>query len=65
MMIAMCAIQTWDPKHLCEERQVRSDLASPVLDLLSAQPGERIFDLGCGDGVLTNKLAQLGGEAVS
>ena len=30
------------------------------MDLLAPKPGEKILDLGCGDGVLTKKLADLG-----
>ena len=33
--------------------------ASPVLDLLAAQPGERIIDIGCGSGELTKDLQLL------
>ncbi len=36
----------------------------PVVDLLNAKPGERILDLGCGDGVLTKKLQDKGCEVV-
>jgi trans-aconitate methyltransferase len=35
-----------------------------VLDLLRPQPGERILDLGCGDGVLTEKLVALGARVI-
>lgn len=31
-----------------------------MLDLLAAQPGERILDLGCGDGALTQKIVATG-----
>ncbi len=39
-------------------------LGAPVLDLLSPQPGEHILDLGCGDGVLTEKLKAAGAEVL-
>lgn len=35
------------------------------MELLAPQSGERILDLGCGDGVLTKKLADLGCEVVA
>jgi trans-aconitate methyltransferase len=37
-----------------------SELGAPVLELLAPQAGERVLDLGCGDGVLTMKLRECG-----
>jgi 2-polyprenyl-3-methyl-5-hydroxy-6-metoxy-1,4-benzoquinol methylase len=36
----------------------------PVVELLAPRRGERILDLGCGDGVLTAKLVALGCDVV-
>jgi trans-aconitate methyltransferase len=35
-----------------------------LVDLLDPQPGERILDLGCGTGHLTNAIAERGAEAI-
>ena len=37
-------------------------LGADVLELLAPRPGERILDLGCGDGVLTARLRDAGAE---
>jgi trans-aconitate methyltransferase len=52
--------QTWDPAAYERNARFVSDLGTPVLDLLAAQPGERILDLGCGDGALTERVAAAG-----
>jgi trans-aconitate methyltransferase len=58
-------MQTWDPNTYAKNARFVSDLGLPVLELLSPKPGERILDLGCGDGVLTKKLADLGCEVIA
>jgi trans-aconitate methyltransferase len=65
IIFAMSTAQTWDPASYARNARFVSDLGSPVVDLLAPKPGERILDLGCGDGVLTKKLADLGCEVVA
>lgn len=52
--------QDWPADRYAAHARFVADLASPVVDLLAPRPGERILDLGCGDGVLTAKLTALG-----
>ncbi len=52
--------QTWDPDRYARNARFVSDLGAPVVELLAPRAGERILDLGCGDGALTAKLAAMG-----
>jgi trans-aconitate methyltransferase len=52
--------QTWNPDSYGTHARFVADLAGAVLEWLDAQPGERILDLGCGDGVITEALARSG-----
>src|SRR3981081_1238949 len=61
----MSAAQTWDPASYARNARFVSDLGSPVIELLAPQPGERVLDLGCGDGALTRKLVEFGCEVVA
>lgn len=60
----MLANQSWNPEKYERNAGFVADLGQPVLELLNPQPGERILDLGCGHGKLTEKLVALGTEVV-
>ena len=53
------ATQTWDADVYARNARFVSDLGQAAMELLRPLPGERILDLGCGDGALTAKLAEI------
>jgi len=52
--------QEWDPESYARNARFVSDLGMPVVELLAPRRGERVLDLGCGDGALTLKLVEMG-----
>ncbi len=56
--------QTWNSQTYSENARFVSDLGMNVVEWLAPQAGERILDLGCGDGVLTLKLQDFGCEVM-
>ena len=57
--------QHWNPAQYDKHARFVSDLGMPVVDLLSPQRGEKILDLGCGDGALTKIVVELGCDVVA
>ena len=56
--------QRWDPERYRRNAGFVAELGAPLIDLLAPRPGERVLDLGCGDGALTEKLVALGAVVV-
>src|SRR5580692_2062036 len=52
--------QTWDPVAYGKDGAFVHGLAGGVLEWLAPQKDERILDLGCGDGQLTQRIAATG-----
>ncbi len=57
-------LQSWTPERYAKHGGFVPELGFPVLELLDPQPGERILDLGCGDGVLSVKVMARGADVV-
>jgi SAM-dependent methyltransferase len=50
----------WDAKDYARVGGFVAELGGAALDLLDPQPGERILDVGCGEGTLTKKIIERG-----
>src|SRR5262249_47518213 len=64
MTLKIIPTQTWNPERYARNARFVSDLGAPVVELLAPRTGERILDLGCGDGALTAKLVEMGCDVV-
>jgi SAM-dependent methyltransferase len=56
--------QTWDAQTYGLNGAFVHELAGGVLEWLAAKPGEKILDLGCGDGQLTQRIAATGADVL-
>lgn len=57
-------IQSWNPTVYAEVGAFVPTLGAGVFEWLAPQSGERILDLGCGDGQLTSKIAASGADVL-
>ena len=57
--------QEWDPETYSKHGRCVSDLGAPVADLLDPKAGERVLDIGCGDGALTERFRRAGCQVVA
>lgn len=58
------ADQHWDPDRYARNARFVAELGAPVVELAEIVKGERVLDLGCGDGALTLKLKEAGADVV-
>ncbi len=56
--------QSWNADFYGRTSRYVSDLGAPLIALLEPQAGERVLDLGCGDGALTARLIAAGCDVV-
>jgi trans-aconitate methyltransferase len=56
--------QRWSAADYARNGRFVSDLGAGLLDWLDPRPGEHILDLGCGDGALTQRIAERGATVV-
>jgi trans-aconitate methyltransferase len=58
------AAQEWKADRYAEHAPFVPLLGMPVVELMNPQSGERILEVGCGDGALSEKILEAGATVV-
>jgi SAM-dependent methyltransferase len=57
-------VQRWSASDYAKNGRFVQEMAGQVFAILDAKPGERILDLGCGDGTLTAEIKAAGADVL-
>jgi SAM-dependent methyltransferase len=60
LTVGIASTSKWDAGEYARVGAFVAELGQAALDLLDPQPGERILDVGCGEGTLTRKIIERG-----
>ena len=64
MSQAAASTSKWNAADYARVGGFVAELGGAALDLLDPQPGERILDVGCGEGTLTKKIVERGASVL-
>ena len=64
MNLSPASTSQWNAADYARVGGFVAELGEAALDLLDPQPGERILDIGCGDGTLTERIADRGADVL-
>lgn len=64
MSVDIASTSRWDAADYARVGAFVAELGSAALDLLDPKAGERILDIGCGEGTLTRKIIERGATLV-